>query len=478
MACVPGAEEMLSIAKGSNNSSIGDDQVLMFCRSSADMLNGHLENYLPSTSIREQIGIVECVSEEQSSNVTNYIRCLRNLCPDADHQSLIGESTVVSSVARLLHLLLAVSSHSTESFTHWPLVRVSLQLCGNLAVNSIDNVTVLWPLLFPHILQFGISSTDDRTVNITAMVIDTCLAVDPSRRSYLHTDVTNGRPLLAKLLLATNERPELEFPLRLAEQLVSGDDFPALYSALSDHIEARVVMVDLLNATLSDHTDSTASPSTTATFQSGNAVFAETALFLAAQCGTCASKLPLTAPAVAHKTPHISLALSIIQYLSYLSSRMDGRHILLKYPKAFTAILDALRRLTPAAAAVGSQADQTIYANEEEGKKSTYCGVKRDLVRCLANLMSLEPFKDQLCAEEGMSVLLNNCRVDHCNPYLGQWSILAIHNACENHRGNQTVIANLKKQGSADVSLLRKMGMDVDISDDGTIRVKAASLPE
>ena len=61
---------------------------------------------------------------------------------------------------------------------------------------------------------------------------------------------------------------------------------------------------------------------------------------------------------------------------------------------------------------------------------------------------------------------------------VGQWAILAIRNACENHPGNQSIIAALKRQGSADVSLLRKMGMDVDVSEDGTVRVKAAALPE
>uniref|UniRef100_A0A182F9K2 Ataxin-10 n=1 Tax=Anopheles albimanus TaxID=7167 RepID=A0A182F9K2_ANOAL len=93
------------------------------------------------------------------------------------------------------------------------------------------------------------------------------------------------------------------------------------------------------------------------------------------------------------------------------------------------------------------------------------------VVKAIAN-MSYKSKKNQQMAREMdiMSAILNCTTLDARNPLIKEWSILAIHNLCDDNPENQQFIAGLTKLAMAENSLLKECNA-------GTIRIGPDSKP-
>ena len=66
------------------------------------------------------------------------------------------------------------------------------------------------------------------------------------------------------------------------------------------------------------------------------------------------------------------------------------------------------------------------------------------------------------------------CFLNHILTDIAQWSVFAIRNLCENNPLNQQLIAGLRARGVCppDEEALRASGGEVEVGEDGRIRVK------
>ncbi|XP_018577295.1 ataxin-10 isoform X2 [Anoplophora glabripennis] len=95
-------------------------------------------------------------------------------------------------------------------------------------------------------------------------------------------------------------------------------------------------------------------------------------------------------------------------------------------------------------------------------------GFKTDLVRLIGNLCwKNEDMQNLARTAELIPVILDCCNMDARNPFIVQWSILAVRNLCDNNEENQKIIASLYQEGTVSSEVLNEMGLTLH-SDGGS----------
>ncbi|KAN0043443.1 hypothetical protein ACTA71_011102 [Dictyostelium dimigraforme] len=100
-------------------------------------------------------------------------------------------------------------------------------------------------------------------------------------------------------------------------------------------------------------------------------------------------------------------------------------------------------------------------------------GFKIELIRILGNLSyKNRGNQDEIRELGGIEIILNHCRFDVNNPYIKEWSVFAIRNLCEDNLDNQNLIESLKIKGVASNDELKDLGIEVGVTENGTIKFK------
>ncbi|KAN0027575.1 hypothetical protein ACTFIU_010543 [Dictyostelium citrinum] len=100
-------------------------------------------------------------------------------------------------------------------------------------------------------------------------------------------------------------------------------------------------------------------------------------------------------------------------------------------------------------------------------------GFKIELIRILGNLSyKNRSNQDEIRELGGIEIILNHCRFDINNPYIKEWSVFAIRNLCEDNIENQNLIESLKIKGVASNDELKDLGIEVGVTENGTIKFK------
>ncbi|KAK5576124.1 hypothetical protein RB653_007265 [Dictyostelium firmibasis] len=100
-------------------------------------------------------------------------------------------------------------------------------------------------------------------------------------------------------------------------------------------------------------------------------------------------------------------------------------------------------------------------------------GFKIELIRILGNLSyKNRGNQDEIRELGGIEIILNHCRFDVNNPYIKEWSVFAIRNLCDDNLENQHLIENLKIKGVASNNELKDLGIEVGVTENGTIKFK------
>lgn len=95
---------------------------------------------------------------------------------------------------------------------------------------------------------------------------------------------------------------------------------------------------------------------------------------------------------------------------------------------------------------------------------------KGNLIRLLGNLSYQNTAVQDLIREsDAIAPILECCNLDARNPFIQQWSILAIRNMCEKNVSNQELIASLTYKGVLQPNILEDLGMVIEKTSGGMI---------
>jgi len=104
---------------------------------------------------------------------------------------------------------------------------------------------------------------------------------------------------------------------------------------------------------------------------------------------------------------------------------------------------------------------------------SSWFGMKTKLIRMIANLAYENSLAQDTVREEGgIPLVLESCIIKDSNPYMREWSILALRNLCLDNELNQQYISNLKAQGIPEQAQeeMNKLGVRMELGIDGKIK--------
>ncbi|XP_027161752.1 ataxin-10 [Coffea eugenioides] len=105
-------------------------------------------------------------------------------------------------------------------------------------------------------------------------------------------------------------------------------------------------------------------------------------------------------------------------------------------------------------------------------KQCPYKGFRRDIVAILGNCAyHRKRVQDEVREKNGILLLLQQCVLDEDNPFLREWGIWSVRNLLEGNAENQQVVADLEIQGSVDVPEMVNLGLRVEM-DPQTRRAK------
>jgi hypothetical protein len=112
---------------------------------------------------------------------------------------------------------------------------------------------------------------------------------------------------------------------------------------------------------------------------------------------------------------------------------------------------------------------------EQRVSGASFGGVKRELLRAIANLLA---GRDKLIADHiavvgGVELLLSNTRLSDTNPYASQWAIVALRYACELSESVRNLIGELKRDAVVSNDALDSQGgaLRVQVQHDGKIKL-------
>jgi len=137
--------------------------------------------------------------------------------------------------------------------------------------------------------------------------------------------------------------------------------------------------------------------------------------------------------------------------------------------KTCAKLLESVSAVVPGADGARGRGDA---ADSGQGL-SSQMGLKRDLVRVLANMCYEDRASQDEVREAGAIPLILACtNVDESNPFSKEWAILAVRNLCDNNLENQALIAKLQPQQVGSVPPeLRQKGVGVKL-DEHTGKIK------
>ncbi|XP_064399113.1 ataxin-10-like isoform X2 [Halichondria panicea] len=441
------------------------------------------------------------------------VKLARNLVAGVSYNQLhiLNDSVLITAVVNLCNHLSTFTAFDTSTAD---LLKVALQLLGNLCVCSSEGQDMIWKYCYPKLFEGLLSCDCPPAVNVTCMIILTCVRESSSRRLECMC-------LLRQLLRCLGDDERLEWIDLLLQLLLSRTPLQLLWKQCSDWPNEVLTLLNyileqLLEATHDNYevpNKSTDKSTGDINTQTENLTISKCSATPTAECEVyvamatndnldCLQRMfcehaqyvisrgdelitMATAITMASDCLEDSEVLIQVQLvrclLSVLNALCGCGHVLQQLQSLrppITTTLDLLKTLST----MDGSADSARHRSRLAAKTTPTSSVrlhllfafKRDLIRLIANLSHKSPIVQDIVNEVGaFPLILNQCSIDHRNPYITQWSVLAIRNLCENNPTNQMLVAGLESRGSPNTAgLLQEMGCEVEIGIDGKMKVK------
>jgi len=111
---------------------------------------------------------------------------------------------------------------------------------------------------------------------------------------------------------------------------------------------------------------------------------------------------------------------------------------------------------------INSQQPIKFDQPKEEVTPDGSFAIRRELIRIITNMScNNKAHQDKVRVLGGVHTILNHCVVDKQNPYLPQWSIVAIRMLTDNNQENQDIIRSLQSTGIVQDKEMEKLGIEV-----------------
>ncbi|XP_076234155.1 ataxin-10 [Calliopsis andreniformis] len=102
---------------------------------------------------------------------------------------------------------------------------------------------------------------------------------------------------------------------------------------------------------------------------------------------------------------------------------------------------------------------------------------KGELIRIIGNMTYKSKENQDLLREmDAIPLLLDCCNMDARNPFIIQWTILALRNLCEDNPANQDIIRTCTRVGVVENSVLQEMGLTLHENEEGK-KIVVVPLP-
>ncbi|XP_077230470.1 uncharacterized protein LOC143863630 [Tasmannia lanceolata] len=136
-----------------------------------------------------------------------------------------------------------------------------------------------------------------------------------------------------------------------------------------------------------------------------------------------------------------------------------------------TLLLGLLSELEPVEVIRKSRAQE-----QSQGKVCPYKGYRSEIVAVIGNCtFRRKHVQDEIRSQKGILLLLQQCVVDEDNPFLREWGIWAVRNLLEGNVENQQEVVELELQGSVDMPEIARLGLRVEV-DEKSKRAKLVNI--
>ncbi|KAE8613127.1 hypothetical protein XENTR_v10007582 [Xenopus tropicalis] len=338
--------------------------------------------------------------------------------------------------------------------------RCGLQFLGNTAAGNRDSQNAVWACAFPDLFLSCLVHDDEKVVTYSSMVLFTCI----NREKVSTLQDPSKLDVALSVVTAYSKYPDAEWMYLIVMDhfLLCPDLVKAVY--LSQSSPERVTLLELILGKISQKEPLSAEES-----EALQAIAAFLSDCFQTQCKTI---LKLTSPSACDEEEPIVVT-RLLDILCEVTSKNEHLSCLQTCPGLLEAAVDILR-LTHLA---GKQSMNVFTAAHtmSMGQDLTHAavGFKAHLIRLIGNLCyQNKENQEKVYQLDGIALILDNCSIDDNNPFLNQWAVFAIRNLTENNDKNQELIASMERQGLADSSLLKSMGLQAE-ERDGKLLLKS-----
>ncbi|XP_077241222.1 uncharacterized protein LOC143881815 [Tasmannia lanceolata] len=422
------------------------------------------------------------------ASLLSSLKILRNLCAgEILNQSLFVEEKGVEIVLAVL---------KSAGFDP-DVVRIGLQLIGNVAMAGEEHVSAVWDRFFP--LGFDEICRIRRSEVCDPLCMVLCACCRDSRERIEELCGNQKVPIVAEILTTASSVGFREdwLLLLLTRICFKEDYFSRLFLELSstsfsinssglgcrdalfsmEQAFLLGLLSEILTQRMYDHIDSS-------DFALSVLEILKRASLVVDSVSRGQSSLPMGSPT----TDILKYSLRILRdicaregpvdpskpsSLSMGGSETDLLHVVdsLLSSGLLTLLLGLLSELEPPETIRKSRAQE-----ENQGKVCPYKGYRSDIVAVIGNCtFRRKHVQDEIRSQKGILLLLQQCVVDGDNPFLREWGIWAVRNLLEGNVENQQEVAELELQGSVDTPEIARLGLRVEV-DEKSRRAKLVNI--
>nr|CAB3224735.1 ataxin-10-like [Phallusia mammillata] len=163
------------------------------------------------------------------------------------------------------------------------------------------------------------------------------------------------------------------------------------------------------------------------------------------------------------------LTVKVLEFLCVASSRDGHDRKFLADGNLLSTVVGVLRKVTAAGKSetsgeFGLSQIRSPPVGSVELSDNPVAGFKSSLIRVIGNLCYRCP-ENQTKVRElgGIGLVLEHFNLDDNNPFIQQWSVLAIRNICEGNVENQEVVTAYERLTAAESPILQRPGVALEL---------------
>ncbi|CAI8013410.1 Ataxin-10 [Geodia barretti] len=420
----------------------------------------------------------------------SLIKLLLNSCAGVPcNQHYLLEAGALAEISKLL--LQFVTSHQQMPISTGDhrdvVVTATLQLLGNICVGFRDGRDKVWRKFFPQTLRSILRSFGQ--VEMVCMVLHNCTCTEDAKNRTREMVTSEGGLAILSHIVGAHEEKNCEWRSIFLRSFVDQMPLSELHRVLIPFQYGLWTALLETACQLMNHDQQIevgGGKEAWPQWEEGECVYlvemwrgevgkvmSDQAAILI-ECFNTSSTEQLSSTA----KMNVGVLTSVLKLLCCLSIRERYLHLLQTKTQTLDSAIELLRQLSTLD---GSNNSTRHLSSLKESRKTTEIrkegplfGMKRDLLQFIGSLLYHCPhMQERIRMLEAIPLILNQCHLDHGNPYILQWAVLTIRNMCEDNPANQEMIAKLETRGVAEATAAQfRPGCEVEVTQNGRLRVK------